>query len=101
MELYDLSEKRGSLAAVAASIECEACFVGISSDLLYDPNEIEQFASLFPNSRYQTLHASHGHDSFLVDADKLGKILAPWLRNLEPNFEFSTNEYTSAEEVAA
>jgi homoserine O-acetyltransferase/O-succinyltransferase len=100
MELYDLSEKRGSLAAVAASIECEAFFVGISSDLLYDPLEIEHFASLFPNGRYQTLKAQHGHDSFLVDAEALGNIFAPWLRDIEPHCEFSTNEYATLEEAA-
>jgi homoserine O-acetyltransferase len=100
MELYDLAENRGSLAAVASSIECEAFFVGISSDLLYDPLEIEHFASLFPNSRYDTLKALHGHDSFLVDAEALGKILAPWLRSIEPEFQFSKIENIFVEEVA-
>ncbi len=101
MELYDLSEKRGSLKSVASSIECEAFFVGISSDLLYAPKEIEAFAALFPNGRYQTLHATHGHDSFLVDATALAKLLAPWLRGIDSHHHYSTIESTLEEEVIA
>jgi homoserine O-acetyltransferase/O-succinyltransferase len=99
MELYDLSEKRGSLKAIAASIGCEAFFVGISSDLLYDPEEIENFASLFPNGHYRTLQAVHGHDSFLVDAIPLGNILAPWLRGIEQKSKTSKIENTIEEEA--
>jgi homoserine O-acetyltransferase/O-succinyltransferase len=101
MELYDLSERRGSLEAVAAFIDCEAFFAGISSDLLYPAKEIEAFASLFPNGHYQTLHASHGHDSFLVDATALGKILALWLREIDSHSNFSTIEQNIEEEIAA
>jgi homoserine O-acetyltransferase len=101
MELYDLSEKRGSMKGVAASIDCEAFFVGISSDLLYDPKEREAFASFFPNGHYRTLQAVHGHDSFLVDAILLGKILAPWLREIEQDQSISAFENTIEEEAFA
>ncbi len=101
MELYDLSEARVSLNAVAASISCEAFFVGISSDLLYEPKEIEHFAALFPNGHYQTLHAAHGHDSFLVDAIPLGNILAPWLRGLDAKPPVSKIEKYIEEDVLA
>jgi homoserine O-acetyltransferase len=101
MELYDLSEKRISLEHVASSIPCEAFFVGISSDLLYDPREIEAFASLFPNGHYRTLQAVHGHDSFLVDAIPLGNILVPWLREIEQKPKISKIENTIEEEAFA
>jgi homoserine O-acetyltransferase len=100
MELYDLSEGRGSLKSVAAGIQCEALFVGISSDLLYPTEEIERFASLFPNCHCQTLHAIHGHDSFLVDTEPLGKILSSWLGSIEPVPNYSNAEF-SFDEVAA
>ncbi len=100
MELFDMAELRGTLENAAASVECEALFIGISSDLLYDPKEIEQFASLFPNSQYQTLHAVHGHDSFLVDAHALGDILTPWLRQIERTSLLAPIESNIAEEAA-
>ncbi|HZK75528.1 MAG TPA: homoserine O-acetyltransferase, partial [Candidatus Kapabacteria bacterium] len=83
MELYDLSDGRGELREVAASTECKALFVGISSDILYGADEIKRFASLFPNGSYRTLHAIHGHDSFLVDTEALAMIIAPFLEEVE------------------
>jgi homoserine O-acetyltransferase len=101
MESYDLSEKRISIEHVAASIQSEAFFVGISSDLLYDPKEIEKVASLFPNGHYRTLQAVHGHDSFLVDAIQLGKLLAPWLREIESVPNVSRINHSIEEEAFA
>lgn len=83
MELYDIAEKRGCIGHAVEPITASAFFVGISSDLLYPAKEIEQFASFFPNARYKTLQAIHGHDSFLVDAEALNRILLPWLREIE------------------
>ncbi len=89
MELYDLSRDQRSLEEVAASISVPALFVGISSDILYEPEEIELFAKLFPNSDYQTLDAIHGHDSFLVDQDVLAEVIRPFLhtRNVKTLLE--------------
>jgi homoserine O-acetyltransferase len=88
MELYDMAEQRGCNARAVEKITANAFFVGISSDLLYPPKEIEQFASLFSNARYKTLQAIHGHDSFLVDAEALNRMLVPWERELEITAEF-------------
>ncbi|HET6400950.1 MAG TPA: homoserine O-acetyltransferase [Candidatus Kapabacteria bacterium] len=84
MELYDLSDGHSAMQEGGMSIECKALFVGISSDILYGADEIKRFASLLPNGRYRTLHAIHGHDSFLVDTEALSKIIAPFLEELEP-----------------
>ncbi len=83
MELYDLANGRGALREAAASLHAKALFIGISSDILYGADEIKEFASLFPHGRYRTLHAIHGHDSFLVDTEALAKLLAPLLEEWE------------------
>jgi homoserine O-acetyltransferase len=83
MELYDLSYSRNSIEEVAASIDIPSLFVGISSDVLYSPNEIERLAALFPRGQYRTLNAIHGHDSFLVDQIELARIIAPFLNEIE------------------
>lgn len=90
MELYDLAEGPGTMEDVAATITCPAHFVGISSDVLYAPSEIEQFAALFPNAQYSTLHALHGHDSFLVDGDELATILRPFVTSTVTDHQFCT-----------
>ncbi len=100
MELYDLSDGRGAMQEIGTSIECKALFVGISSDILYGAEEIKRFASLFPNGRYRTLHAIHGHDSFLVDTESLSKIIAPFLEEIEAPKRSLTYDFQK-EEVAA
>lgn len=98
MELYDLAHGRTNLREVAASITARAVFVGISSDILYSADEIKRFASLFPNGRYRTLHAIHGHDSFLVDTEALTTIVGPFLDEIS---SVQTVRSTFADEVLA
>ncbi len=59
----------------------------------------ERFASLFPSGCYRTLHAVHGHDSFLVDTEALARILTPFLEAIEPRPTVSVN--TICAEVTA
>ncbi|SRR5581483_7846466 len=80
MELYDLAQGQ-SVERAARSLHGRALFVGISSDLLYPPQEIEHVASLVPNAEYRTLEAVHGHDSFLVDTGALATLLRPFLES--------------------
>jgi homoserine O-acetyltransferase/O-succinyltransferase len=100
MELYDLSEGRGELRDVASHFTAKSLLVGISSDILYAADEIKQLASLFPKGRYRTLHAMHGHDSFLVDTDALAKIIAPFLEEFVEKKSAIPSGFP-AEEVAA
>lgn len=80
---FDLRRGRGSFAEIAKTIECPAFFAGSATDALYDPNEIEAFAKLFPRGEYHTLEADHGHDSFLADPQGLIDIVAPFIAQLE------------------
>jgi homoserine O-acetyltransferase len=82
MESYDLAAGRGPLEAVVSSIQAQALFVGISSDILYPLDEIAAFAECWPHSKFRTLYASHGHDSFLIDTEELSAILAPFLNKV-------------------
>lgn len=53
-----------------------ALFVGISSDILYEPSEISNFTAHFPHGEFALLEAVHGHDSFLVDTGALSQIIS-------------------------
>ena len=74
MELYEL--------ATPVRFANPALFVGISSDVLYEPSEISNFASQFPHGEFALLDAVHGHDSFLVDTDALAEIVRPFLTSV-------------------
>ncbi len=85
LQCYDLARGRESIETTARTITIPALFVGCATDMLYDPHMIERFARLFPQGEYHTLHADHGHDSFLVDRAGLAAILVPFIRRLEYN----------------
>jgi homoserine O-acetyltransferase len=77
MELYELE--------TPVRFRGAALFVGISSDILYEPSEISNFASQFPLGEFALLDAAHGHDSFLVDTEALAEIIRPFLAVLKQN----------------
>jgi homoserine O-acetyltransferase/O-succinyltransferase len=69
MDRFDISDE------VLKTITHPALCVGISSDLLYLPQEIEAMAALLPNGRYWELESIHGHDAFLIGGEA-GKMAA-------------------------
>jgi len=80
MESYDLCDGRSrDLKEALSAITSEVLCVGIDSDILYPEAELEAFATSFPSATYKTLSASHGHDSFLVDGDKLCELISPFI----------------------
>lgn len=87
MELYDIAKDRGDTASAARSITARALFVGISSDILFEEDEIRRFAKLLPRGEYRTLFADHGHDSFLVDVEELAEVIGPFVENAVPVHE--------------
>ncbi len=82
MDRFDLLEEGlSSLEGVPVWL------VGITSDQLYPLDEIRNHAGLLRaagiSSRFVTLHSPWGHDSFLVDAQPMGKIIRRFLEVME------------------
>jgi homoserine O-acetyltransferase len=82
MDSHDLSRGRGEQETVLAGIKTPVLTIGISSDVLYPPAEVESLASALPNARYQMLHASQGHDAFLIEMASLDGIVARFKNDL-------------------
>ena len=74
MDLYDLDPSGWHVPAL---------LVGIGSDWLYPPAEVEATAaSLGSVARFALLRSDHGHDGFLADAAQLGAIVEPFLESV-------------------
>lgn len=95
MDSHDLARGRGERTEVLSSLTTPVLTVGISSDVLFPPAEVRDLAHSLPHGRYATLHASQGHDAFLIETGSLGQIingfseelrsgLRPPARDLEP-----------------
>lgn len=75
MDSHDLARGRGERLEVLAGLETPVLAVGISSDVLYPPAEVRDLAHALPNGQYATLHATQGHDAFLIEMEALGEIV--------------------------
>ncbi len=66
---------------VLASIEQEVLVVGISSDVLFPVVEQEELAFHIPRAELEILNSTHGHDAFLLEAERLNRKVKRWLGN--------------------
>lgn len=82
MDSHDLGRGRGPLEKALAAIDVPTLAVGITSDVLYPIAEVRALAGALPNCRYETLVASHGHDSFLIETDDLNRIVMKFARDV-------------------
>ncbi len=79
MDTHDVARGRGEYESVLARIRQPALVVGIDTDVLYPLSEQEELARLIPGARLEVLNAPYGHDSFLIERDRMGRLLTEWL----------------------
>ncbi|MCP5063545.1 MAG: homoserine O-acetyltransferase [Ignavibacteriae bacterium] len=75
MDLHDVGKGRGGIKKVLSEIKCKTTCVGISSDILYPPEEQKEIAKNILNANYVEINSPHGHDAFLIEFDQLGEII--------------------------
>ena len=84
MENYSIFEGReGKKNEILSRIKAQALLVGASTDILYSEAELREIAEQLPKGKYETLHASWGHDSFLIEDNTLNKMITQFLRETE------------------
>jgi homoserine O-acetyltransferase len=85
MDLYDVAAGYESEEEAYTRIQAEVLFVGISSDWLFPPYEVQATAGRAreagADARYVEIDSLSGHDSFLKDWDELGAAITPFLED--------------------
>jgi homoserine O-acetyltransferase/O-succinyltransferase len=81
MDAHHLGRSRGSIHEALASIRAKTLVIGIDTDVLYPPEEQEYIARQIPGGQFALLHSHYGHDAFLVEYEKLGEMIGPFLKN--------------------
>jgi homoserine O-acetyltransferase len=97
MDLYDVARDGGAdhwLGQVAAPVQ----LVGISSDWLFTPGEIQtlrdHLAYLGRDVRYAEIDSPNGHDAFLKDWDQLNPLIESFIAHVKrdaPGGDMCTN----------
>lgn len=80
-DTHDVGYERGGVAAALARIEAETVVVGITTDIIFTPEEMRLLTERIPHSRYYEISSPFGHDGFLVEHEQLNEILYPFIHN--------------------
>lgn len=81
MDAHDLARGRQSVSAALGSIRARTLSIGISSDLLFPPTEQKTIAQLIPDAQYACIDSFYGHDGFLLEYEKLEKLIQSFIHN--------------------
>lgn len=76
---HDISRARGCAENVLASVKARTLCIAITTDILFTPEEVRGLSDAIPNSEYREIESEFGHDGFLVEHEKLNKILKDFL----------------------
>jgi homoserine O-acetyltransferase len=80
MDSHNIARGRGETAEVLAAIRSKTLVIGISSDILFPPEEQQLMARHIPNATYAEIDSVFGHDGFLVEYEQIVSLLASFYK---------------------
>jgi homoserine O-acetyltransferase/O-succinyltransferase len=75
MDRHDVGGTREGTYQALQSIIQKTLLISIHSDVLYPPSDQFDLLEQLPNAKLAMLPSVHGHDGFLIDADRLNELL--------------------------
>lgn len=78
-DTHDVGRGRGGMAAALRGIKAETIVVGLTTDIVFPPEDMHHLSTLIPGARYAEIQSPFGHDGFLVESDQLNAIMLPFL----------------------
>lgn len=76
-DTHDIGRGRGGVEEALSRIKAPTIVIGITTDIIFTPDEMKQLTAMLPNAEYFELQSEFGHDGFLVEHKKLNDILYP------------------------
>ena len=81
-DTHDIGRDRGGVDAALATIAAETIVIGITTDIIFPPDEMRALAEALPHARYAEIYSDMGHDGFLVENRQLNDILIPFMNEI-------------------
>lgn len=72
---HNVGRGRGSVEAGLGMIKARTLCIGVSTDILYPPEEQRFLAKHIPNATYDEVGSPFGHDGFLIEVKKINAVL--------------------------
>ncbi len=76
---HNIGRGRGGVEQALASLTMPCLVIGISSDLIFPVEEQRYLHEHLPQSRFEVIDSSFGHDGFLVEHRQLDALLGPFI----------------------
>ncbi len=80
MDSHNVGRGRNSIAAALAEIKANTLVIGIENDNLFPITEQEFLANKISGAQLSRINCAYGHDGFLIETDKLTKIIGDFLK---------------------
>lgn len=74
-DTHDIGRQRGGVKNALSRLEMPTLVVGITSDIIFLPEEMRELADMIPHSVYKEIDSPFGHDGFLVEHKVLNAII--------------------------
>ena len=79
VDSHNIGRGRGGLAKALQSIEARTLVVAISSDILFPPEAHTPLREYIRGAEYHLIESEFGHDGFLVEHEKLNRIITNFI----------------------
>lgn len=84
MMTHDVGRDRGGVDIALSQIQARVLVIGVDTDRLFLPHELEQVVRHAPHAEpLQWIRSDCGHDGFLVEHDQVSALLGRFLRSAE------------------
>lgn len=74
-DTHNVGRGRGGLENALATLKMPTLVLGITTDLIFPPEDLKGLCSRLGNAEYKELTSDFGHDGFLVEHEKLNRIM--------------------------
>lgn len=90
MDYFDISSRYGSLDEAMKQVQCDVMVLSYSSDWLYPPAHSQQIVDALARQKkcvtYCDIESTYGHDGFLLEVDRMRKIVTGYLRHVSTSW---------------
>ncbi|MGB9679233.1 MAG: homoserine O-acetyltransferase MetX [Thermoanaerobacteraceae bacterium] len=91
MNEHDITKPYGSLKTALKRIKSQILMIGIDKDMIFPSKYMKDFIKKLNSQggfgKFKEISSIHGHDSFLIDFNKIGPIIADFIQEMDEKKE--------------
>lgn len=81
-DTHNIARGRGDVKDILEKVDFKVLCIGITTDIVFPPEEMKFLTSLFPHSEYKEIDSRFGHDGFLVEYTLLNNLINSFFKSL-------------------